>query len=96
MEWVKVPDSVLSGGADFATLHVYMCHDKMPFPEEENVFCTVEQDAIRRVVYPCRFNLRLGIWEHCSSDWRGTTPPAWRPIDGVVTHWMPYPEPAES
>ena len=64
--------------------------ETMP-PDMEPVMVTLMfSDADGKFVWAdARYN---GVkWEYLSNSWDNV----WSDIDGEVTHWMPYPEPAE-
>lgn len=64
--------------------------ETMPL-DMEVVFITVEEiDGKRYVMSDCRYNPDYG-WEwayEAGADY-------WEDVSGRVTHWMPYPAPAE-
>lgn len=65
--------------------------ETMPL-EGEAVIVTIRyDDSDKRVVWAdVRWREDVG-WEYLSNSWDSI----WSQVDGAVTHWMPYPEPAE-
>lgn len=80
MDWIKVtPERMQLDG------------EQMPFPGEM-VFVTAEEsDGIRHTICNCRYNPYKKRWE----EYANASPEWWKEVGGTVTHWMPYPEPAE-
>lgn len=60
--------------------------------ENETVFVTIKYDDSEVVVVwaDVRWNKNAG-WEYLTNSWEDI----WGKVDGEVTHWMKYPEPAE-
>lgn len=66
--------------------------DHMP-PDMEPVIVTIECDGKRRAYQEHRWNLRYNSWEWLCEASAGY----WEFVDEdeEITHWMPYPEPAQ-
>lgn len=65
--------------------------ETMP-PERENVLVTIRyDDSDEKFVWAdVRWSKDVG-WEYLASSFDDI----WTSVDGEVTHWMPYPKPAE-
>lgn len=73
---------------------IKVTQETMP-PDMESVFASVIDEDGDKVLYPeCRWNSWRKIWEY-PKEWYGWDEVVWLRVIGTVTHWMPYPDPAE-
>lgn len=73
--------------------------EAMP-PDMEPVIGTIEKLNGERLTYPmCRYNKEAQKWEIADVDYYASGADYWEPVEwdigGRITHWMPYPDPAE-